>query len=221
MPRLHDDLPPGRVVGPWWNEAFIVAGGPSAGAFDLEALRGQNVLCINRAAIELPWCSALTSADHGWIGRNADFLARYSGQSYLVIQPHNPVYAAAVPGVTYLEGQSRKGLSRSPGVVHFGGHSGFSALNVAFLKMLPAEGRKRLVLLGYDLKRPAGKDHHWYGDGGKDHSPAMRYWHRFANLMALAAAQFEAEGIEVVNANPDSLIRCFRMDSNAAPRRRE
>ena len=57
--------------------------------------------------------------------------------------------------LNWVRGSSQRGLGHDR--VHFGGNSGFQAINLAFLW-----GATRIILLGFDCKAVAGKDH-WFG----------------------------------------------------------
>jgi hypothetical protein len=51
----------------WPGETvFIVGGGPSVLAVDLEALRGQRVIAINSSVYKLPWADILYFGDWRW-----------------------------------------------------------------------------------------------------------------------------------------------------------
>lgn len=51
----------------WPGErAFIVAGGPSVLGYDLEALRGRNVIVINSSVYAVPWADFLYFGDYRW-----------------------------------------------------------------------------------------------------------------------------------------------------------
>jgi hypothetical protein len=55
------------VLREWPGETvFIVGGGPSVLAVDLEALRGQRVIAINSSVYKLPWADILYFGDWRW-----------------------------------------------------------------------------------------------------------------------------------------------------------
>lgn len=104
-------------------------------------------------------------------------------------------------GVSWVLGSSKHGLGVD--CVHFGGNSGYQAINLAFLW-----GAKRIVLLGFDAKPVNGKDH-WFGQhpkGLKQQQPYSLWLDRFPHL----ARDLVAQGVEVINCSMDSAIDCFR-----------
>jgi hypothetical protein len=87
--------------------------------------------------------------------------------------------------------------------IHFGGNSGYQAVNLAFLR-----GARRIVLLGYDMG--AGEDgaSHWHGDhpGGLNRSLPFHVWREaFPQL----AADLATEGVRVINASRRTALGCF------------
>ena len=98
-------------------------------------------------------------------------------------------------------GASKRGLGEDR--VHFGGNSGFQAINLAYLW-----GAKRIVLLGFDGKAVGGKDH-WFGQhpqGLTQVQPYSLWLDHFPQL----AYDLKREGVEVINCSPDSAITCFK-----------
>lgn len=97
------------------------------------------------------------------------------------------------------------GLGRK--IIHFGGNSGYQAINLAFLF-----GATRIILLGFDMKKD-GEKVHFFGNHPyhkrKNEGPnegTMRRWvHNFASL----AADLKQEGVEVINATRSTALDCF------------
>src|SRR5215831_6985912 len=56
-----------RIEAEWATEtAFIIAGGPSVLNYDLEMLRGRNVIVINSSIHAVPWANFLYFGDWRW-----------------------------------------------------------------------------------------------------------------------------------------------------------
>lgn len=97
-------------------------------------------------------------------------------------------------------GKAKAGLGKD--CVHFGSHSGYQAINLAYLW-----GAKRIILLGYDCRSIDGKAH-WFGQhaAGLNQKQGFSTW--ISHYQQLAH-DLSAEGIEVINATPESAITAF------------
>lgn len=191
---------------PWWNDrpVFIIGGGPSLRGRDLSGLIWKGtVLGVNRAADFWP-CHASFSFDQNFIGMREQSLGAWAAAGQEVFVAVEPDWRPRrVPGVRYLERRRQQGLSSDPRAIAEGKSSGFGALNLAVLKRA-----RRIVLLGYDLQA-GGNWHDGYPWGnGIGH----RYFDRWAQVFDRGAQDLPA-GVEVVNANPGSAIRCFPFTS--------
>lgn len=97
-------------------------------------------------------------------------------------------------------------LTEEPGRLN-GTNSGTCALNLAFQVC-----RRRVLLYGFDMNRsPDGRaywfpDYPWAKPGGSTGAGKYRAW---AAELEIAARQFVAAGIEVLNASPTSAIDAF------------
>lgn len=194
-------MPYGIVSAPWWDEAFLVGGGPSLRGFDFDRLRGKTVVAINDAAKHLPWATALFSLDQKWITSRRNLMLSFPGEKYLAA--NEEITSNPVPGAIYLRRVRENGLSDDPGAICLGGTSGYGAVNLAYLKR-----SKRIVLLGYDFYQDeAGK--HWHSGyewvEGKD----VRYFDRWARLFGTMTPQLAKAGVNVLNASPMSRVEAF------------
>lgn len=99
--------------------------------------------------------------------------------------------------------QHGRGLNRQPGVINSGLNSGFQAINLAW-----HFGARRIVLLGYDFQRTAGRSH-WHGDhpAGFANGGNYREW---AHHMAALAGDLKADGVDVINASRQTALECFQ-----------
>lgn len=89
--------------------------------------------------------------------------------------------------------------------MHSGGNSGYQAANLAL-----HTGARRIVLVGYDMRRGADGRAHWHGD----HPPHMnnappdalsRWVRAFDSVPATLPAD-----VEIINATPGSAVTAFR-----------
>lgn len=103
--------------------------------------------------------------------------------------------------VNRVEGAHEPGLGRSR--IHFGGNSGYQAVNLAFLR-----GARRIVLLGFDMQRGPAGESHWHGDhpGGLNRSLPVHAWLDAFPQLALDLAR---EGVRVLNASRQTALDCF------------
>jgi len=95
------------------------------------------------------------------------------------------------------------GLSKDPGALATGRHSGFQALNLAILA-----GASKVLLLGYDARRGADGSTHFHGDHPVT-APAEAAFAEFRRSFSAAQADIEAAGVKVLNCSPGSAIDAF------------
>lgn len=105
--------------------------------------------------------------------------------------------------LSWVLGRSKSGLGHD--CVHFGGNSGYQAINLAYLW-----GAKRIILLGFDCKPVNGKDH-WFGQHDKRLTNTQPYQLWMNNFPKLAK-DLLLQGVEVINCSPDSALTCFNKE---------
>ena len=110
-------------------------------------------------------------------------------------------------GSTVLHRSAEVGFDPDPNNV-CGNNSGAHALNFAI-----NNGAKTIILLGYDMKIK-DRESHWHGGHGYGLRPDV-----YANLfipsitsMAKVISQHKPD-VKIVNASPDSDLRCFEFDN--------
>lgn len=96
------------------------------------------------------------------------------------------------------------------GKVGAGGNSGFQALNLAV-----QWGAKCIILIGFDMTDQSGV--HWYGRNNwpRANNPDHNNFKRWIDAFTKAAPQLERMGVDVVNASPNSALKCFKHRSIA------
>jgi len=198
---------PGRVLPPWWSErpVFVIGGGPSLRGHDLEGLRSKgHVLSVNAAAFQVD-SDALFSRDNLFAKRYRTEIALQAKEREVYLAMDASPEDGPIPGATYLRRDHNQIVSLDPEAVADGKHSGFGAISLAILK-----GARRIVLLGYDLNPPSVRQRsHWHDtyapaevEFGFVHYPT---WARAVDQIA----EHLPDGVEVVNANPQSAVRAF------------
>jgi hypothetical protein len=151
----------------------------------------------------VPFAHVLYACDHKWWKKHFNPAWALTGLELWT----QDVKAHREFGTNWVLGRGQPGLGLD--CVHFGGNSGYQAINLAFLW-----GAKRIVLLGFDCKRVEGKDH-WFGQHPKGLTQLQPYeiWINHFNKLAV---DLQSHGVEVVNCSLDSALECFpKMDIEA------
>jgi hypothetical protein len=202
---LADRLPDGAWCG---RRCFLIGGGPSLKGFDFLRLRGERVIAINKAFLDVPFADIMFGMDHPLID---DLTSGRLGEPYrqafeafaglkLWLDISGYVYP---PGIYSLPSAGEIGWTRSleQGLYH-GQNSGYAALNLALIL-----GANPIYLLGYDCARgPAGEKNYHNGYPGHGNPDAMDIFRR---AFEAGAAMLAPGGPRVVNLNPKSALQCF------------
>lgn len=93
-------------------------------------------------------------------------------------------------------------LTGRPGIIGWGGNSGFHALNLAV-----QFGARRIVLVGYDMQVDAGV--HWHGVHEGMNNPSQISTARWRRIIDAAAPDLALLGIEVVNTSAISALTAY------------
>jgi hypothetical protein len=196
----------------WAENATVVcvAPGPSLTYGDLRLLSHAAppvvVITINDAYRPYPQADYRFAADGYWWAQRTDAYAqdRYGGGCYTLEH-------GAPPSVHRLDYASGEILSDDPHILATGGHSGYSAVNFAYLL-----GARRIGLLGYDMQaHPTTGQHHFGGDEpGQRHLRYHLWLPRYAPLRtALAGKNVDLLNCTRASAIPESDVpRCSLED---------
>ena len=195
-------------IEPIWQDmaAIVAATGPSLTEDVAERCRRAHeagthaVIAVSDAWRLMPWADALYSCDGRWWDlHKPDFAGKRWSSHHM---PDNDKRAAAERhGLNLVRGQGGKGFSFDPERIFYGSNSGFQAVNLALLF-----GARRLVLAGFDMRVVAGRSH-FFGE----HPPGLRRTSNHQNFIRafeVAAASLPV-GIEILNATPESALKCF------------
>lgn len=93
-----------------------------------------------------------------------------------------------------------KGLGKTK--LHHGGNSGYQAINMAYLL-----GATKIILLGYNMSKPGGKNH-FFGDHPKGLHNGN--YEAYAKNFDRLAEDLSQEGVEVINCTPNSKLTQFQ-----------
>jgi hypothetical protein len=198
----------GEVGPPFWDTrpTLIFGTGSSLAGVDFNSFRGLgHILAVKEAWRDLPFADACFGLDLPWIRRSAEALAELATRMavYLAVPDEEPRKHVLIPGAIYLVRTRVCDLmTTKPGVVESGGHSGFGALNLAFLKRA-----RSIYLFGFDCY---GGDHYCperYAHQPRNHN--ARYLPNWGRNFQTVVPQLRAAGVSVVNASPKSTIAAF------------
>lgn len=193
---LTDSLPD------WTGETVVcIASGPSLVADDVEYCRGKaRVIAINDNWRLAPWCDMLYAGDKDWWLRYWD-----EGVSDLschkVSQDRQGHDTEIKPGVVILAGAPGYTLCSNRWHLHWGGNSGFHAIQVAYHC-----GCRRVLLLGYDMKKGSNNERHWFGNHPQGLHKESPYW-MWLQAFKVAAAQTTELGLTIINCSRDTAIK--------------
>ena len=150
-----------------------------------------------------PTADAMYACDeHWWDYYYHEIAMGYGGQLWT-----QDVKAAKKYNLQYIQGESSRGLGRDR--IHFGGNSGYQAMNLAYLF-----GVKKIVLLGFDMQMTDGKQHYF---GNHPYHPKPNQGPRTPQFMSWRphfehiARDLKKEGVQVVNATRKTALTCFYM----------
>ena len=188
VPRLW----PGSTV-------VCIASGPSLTPADVEAVRGKaRVIAINRSVDLAPWADVLYCADAKmwrWLGGAPAFTGLKFG-----LEAKQGRFDVTKAGVTVLGRGSVLGLSTDPTRLCRGGHSGYQAVNLAYLL-----GASRIVLLGYDMQPGPRGAQHWHAEHPE---PLPLQFQRWLESFAAIVTPLQACGVQIVNASRATALTC-------------
>ncbi len=121
-------------------------------------------------------------------------------------------------GIAHIRGEWGDGLSTDPEVIHYGHSSGYQLINLAL-----HHGVTEFVLIGYDLRYPAGYDGFKQVAGGERHywgeyPPALQHWTKYGIgpggelnglLDCYRTINPDLYGIRIINCSPGSALDFF------------
>jgi hypothetical protein len=181
----------------WAGSTVVcIASGPSLTAEDVAyvlARKNENphvrVIAVNREFESAPWADVCYGADFDfWYAYIASFREKFKGgEAWTMSVPAKERF-----GINCIGRFGGDGYSIVPGTISTGGNSGYQAVHLAAYW-----GAKKIVMLGYDMQRTGGKEHH-YGihAHGLRNGRNFPFWiRRFTPLLR----DLKNMGIEVLN----------------------
>lgn len=195
---------------PRWHgqRCIVAASGPGLTPEVADACRGEHVIAVNDAYRRLPFAEVLFATDAAW-WRLHEGCRGFAGERWSSHGVRNDKSACAARyGLRLIRGTDVRGFSFDPGLVHYGNNSGYAAVNLAL-----NFGANPIVLVGFDMRAVDGK-RHFFGDHPAGIQTGMSFsgWiDRFDD-----AAKRLPPGRMIINATPNSALRCFPMVDLAA-----
>jgi hypothetical protein len=189
-----------NVTPEWAGETvFIVAGGPSVAAQNLDVLAGRKVIAVNSSYERAPSADVLFFGDCRWWDEHRDKPALRSFPGRLVTCSQ-----AAVEAPPYTLHRLRRdtpppGFSADTRAVASQWTSSQGAMNLA-----AHFGARRIVMLGLDLQRAADGATHHHSPHKWPNKPGNRTWDFQLRTLEMIVEPLRERDIEVINASPAS-----------------
>lgn len=165
---------------------------------DADLLKGRTVITVNTTWKLAPWAAIHYSSDHDWWECNVQAMRRECAGEFWT---GHPTYDEPDVKRCAYDKQGR-GLSKTPGVINWGGNSGYCAIGLAH-----QFGAKRIILLGFDQGETKGFGH-WHPDHPAKIAKAFN-WPMWKVRFDEMAADAKASGIEIINCSRVTALRCF------------
>jgi hypothetical protein len=177
---------------------FVLGGGPSLAAFDVERLHGRVVIAVNASLYICPWADLFYFTDHNFWTDHRAVIDAFSG---MIVTADRHAKAEQPERLRRIEGLTQPDFTHE-NPLKFGRTSGHTAISLAI-----AMGAARVVLLGFDMRRVDGRSHwHDYYPSQDDKLFSHDFLIHFRgwNEAALRA------GVDVVNCTSGSALEEFR-----------
>ena len=178
----------------------VLASGPSMTAEDALYVRGRaRVITVNSTWLLAPWADVHYTNDHDLLEAQLPAMRR---EAMGEIWCGHPTWRhPAVRSIPF--DKTARGVTRRPGVIAWGGNSGYAALNLAY-----QFGAGRIVMLGFDQSDAGGA--HWHGEHPEEYRKGFNF-PMWAERFGEAARDFRRLGVDVVNCSRHTSLACFRM----------
>lgn len=168
--------------------------------------RGYPVVAVNDACRLLPFANVLYGCDVAWWRHHQGVPGfageRWSSHGHAAFDDKR--VAAKLLGLNLVRGRDLEGFSRGNDVIHYGGNSGFQALNLA-LHLIGWRGR--IALVGFDMRMVDGR-RHFFGEHPESLRSTTKGYKKWLGSFEVAAASLPG-GVEIVNCTPGSALTCF------------
>ena len=192
------------------KNVFLIGGGPSAKLLDLSLLQNEITISLNDAYEKFPNTTAIYWVDDSWCSENYDKLKFHNCKLLFTSRRAQHIRydknsdPRGLLNSTILKRTGDFGYDPKPDCV-MGNNSGTQAINLC-VNMKP----KTIILIGFDMKLTNNKSH-WHDKFRLPIQPRVYNDLFIPSTEALAKGIREhGSGVEIVNANPESALRCFK-----------
>lgn len=197
---------PNKQYKPWTIEpifkgtdVFVVGSGYSLRNQDPNALKGKNIIVINRSLQWAPFAHVLFWMDKAIFDIIESDVRKWKG---LAVTTCLPCKAEMPRKIKLVTSPQVLGLCVDPTGISSGKNSGHGAINLAYHL-----GAKRIILLGFDMRVGYGQTSHFTDD---THEPQpWRYKDSYIPAFNQIAIDLEQAGVPVLNATPKSALEAF------------
>jgi len=185
-----------------FDRCIVAAPGPSLTQEVAEACRGYPVIAVNDAYRRLPFADILYSGCRKW-WRYHEGCPDFTGEKWSchgigTNDSNDNLHLADRYGVRLIAGRRKPSFSFERGFIHYGGNSGFQAVNLA---LLMADGP--IIMVGFDMHGS-----HFFGEHPEPIRKAKRGYNGFIEKFRIAAQTLNGRRT-IINATPGSALDCF------------
>lgn len=182
------------------GDCYILGGGPSLRAVDVNRLRGHRVIAINNAFKLGDWIEVCLFRDAPWWRRYGSQVLEWPGLRVTIGREY-----LGIPGLKVLQHEGGLGITLDPCKLRWNVSTGGAALNLAVHL-----GVKRIVLLGYDMQKGATGENNWHEEN-RPHTKEARFdpYPRFLQAFPSIKADLERLGIKCLNATDGGCLETF------------
>jgi hypothetical protein len=161
------------------------------------AMGAAPAIAVSDAFRLAPWADILYSCDAAWWlhPKNVDAL-KFGGTKVTLDD------SLALPQVKLLRNSGTEGFDPNPECLRTGNNSGYQALEIPV-----HAGARKILLCGFDMHGT-----HFFGehpDGLRNTDPTV-FQRAFIPQFEKLAPILAGMGVDVVNCNPNSALKCFR-----------
>lgn len=214
---MHKTLIPQKVVLlgrlSWDGETVVcVASGPSAKDVDLNIGRGKaKFIVVNDSWRLCPWADALYACDPQWwrlvysreVKSHQGPPKEHEFEGIRITQDMDCAREFGLRRVTLMR-KVDKLLNKTPGLLGWGGNSGFHAVNIAV-----QGGASKIILVGYDMVSKDGQ-FHWHKKHTEGlNNPSDGSVYKWRLRLDAQAPLLESLGIKVINCSPISALQAY------------
>lgn len=184
------------------STVFVLGGGPSIKSLNLDLIKGVwPVISCNLAFLDYPWVDVTYFGDckvHTWVGKGGKYYKEFLKYQGLKISCCPDTRDD--PDIKTLF-RLPKGLTTDRRSIGWNVNTGGSAINLAYHL-----GARRIILLGFDMKKVEGKDNfHEYNYIKNKHD----VYHKFLHFFKFIKRDADKLGLEIINASIDSSLDLF------------